>query len=114
MTVYCVTEPVKMENGTPIPLFDLTPATQFGEIQVLLKQSQSFIDPAPLVDPLFEKLHLFGNDDYILPTGDPTMIALVAAICSYVNGGRFKILKWDKRARLYYGVQIDIGDRDDE
>jgi hypothetical protein len=108
MTVYCVTEPIKMENGSPIPLFDLTPAAQFGEIEILLKHSQSFIDPTPLIKPLYEKLVNFGNDDYILPTGDPTMIALVGALCAYINDGRFKVLKWDKRNRAYYGVQIDI------
>lgn len=112
MTVYCVTEPIKVENGIPTPLFDLTPAAQFGEIEILLKQNQSFVDPAPLVGPLFQKLLHFGNDDYILPTGDPTMIALVASLCSCINGGRFKVLKWDKKTRAYYPVQIDISELD--
>ena len=40
--------------------------------------------------------------------GDPAIIAVAGAVVSDVNGGRFKVLKWDKREYRYYDVEIDL------
>ena len=108
MTVYCISEPIRMENGEPIPLFDLTPAFQFGKVEILLQSKQTGISTGPIIEVLQEKLVDFYDEDYILPVGDPTLIGIVCAICSDINRGRFKMLKWDKRGRMYIPIQVDI------
>ena len=109
--VYCIVEPIRMEYGEPVPLFDLTPAAKYGEIKFLLKNNSSILNTVPLVRALKEKLSEYTKDDYILPVGDPVIIGLVSAMISEKTGGVFKVLKWDKKERVYLPVQIDISGR---
>jgi hypothetical protein len=44
----------------------------------------------------------------LLLIGDPAIIALAGAIASKMNGGRFKVLKWDRDEKRYYDIEIDI------
>jgi hypothetical protein len=40
--------------------------------------------------------------------GDPAIIAVAGAVVSDVNGGRFKVLKWDRDEKRYYDIEIDL------
>jgi len=109
--VYCITEPIRMEYGEPVPLFDLTPAAKYGDIRFLLQHNSSVLNTVPLVRALKEKLENFSEEDYILPVGDPVVIGLVSAICSAKTGGVFKFLRWDKKERSYIPIHIDTSGR---
>lgn len=100
-TVYCVTEPITYKEGIQVPLFDISPAREFGQIKILTEHNQSMSASVPMVRMLREKLKDFTDEDYILPVGDPVVIATVSAICSDLNNGKFKMLKWNKRMRQY-------------
>jgi hypothetical protein len=106
--VFCITEPIKIESGEPVPLFDLTPAYHYGDVEILLQSKQTGLNTTPIIQLLREKLQDFCDDDYILPVGDPTIIGIVSALVSDINQGRFKILKWEKRQRIYIPIQVDI------
>lgn len=97
-TVYAVCEP----SG-----FDLTPAMEYGQIEVLLAHSQSLLAPVPTVRKLREKLRNFSDDDYLLPVGDPVLMSTVAMIAGNMNNGRVKFLKWDRIQRKYLVIQVD-------
>lgn len=105
--VFCVTEPVTYRDGVPEPLFDITPAMQYGEIEILSKHSTNMMASVPMIRHFREKLKDFSDEDYILPVGDPVTIAAVAAVASDINNGYFKILKWDKRQKKYLVIEID-------
>jgi hypothetical protein len=105
--VYCVTEPVTYRDGVPEPLFDISPAMTFGEIEILAKHNTNMFASVPMVRYFREKLKDFSDDDYILPVGDPVTIAAVAAVASDINNGYFKMLKWDKKQKKYFVVEID-------
>ena len=105
--VYCVTEPITYINGTPQPLFDISPALRYGELEILAKHNNSMFASVPMVRYFREKLKDFCDDDYILPVGDPVTIAAVAAIAADMNKGYFKMLKWDKKQRQYLVVEIN-------
>lgn len=111
--VYVVQEPLRksMSSGKPVPLFDLAPASAFGEIITCLDWSDTKADF--LADDLLVKLrnalHEFNDDDYLLMTGNPTAMALAAIVAAEVNEGRFNLLVWTKRGTegFYRVMQVN-------
>ena len=103
--VYVVCEPVSYKDGTT--KMDLTPAAQYGELEVLLQHTQSLLAPVPTVRKLHERLRDFSDDDYILPVGDPVLMCTVAMVAAKMNNGRVKFLKWDRLQRAYIVIQVD-------
>ena len=105
--VFAVCEPFKLKEGVPTKAVDLSTASEFGNVEILLNQTQSSVATVATVRTLQDKLKDFGEDDYILPLGDPVLIATVAMVASDINGGRVKYLKWDKKTQRYYSIQVD-------
>ena len=54
------------------------------------------------------KIVNFNDDDYLLLTGDPAAIALAAAVAARQNGGRFKMLKWDRQTAKYFPLSANL------
>ena len=109
--VFVVQQPVKRDaRGEWKPIFDIRPARLFGEIQfVTLRPGNIYLDTLPtILNHMRSVLKDFTDADFILPTGEPVAIAAACAIAANVNGGRLKLLKWDRRSKGYQVVQIDI------
>lgn len=106
--VFVVQQPMKMTATGWQPIFDLSTAAAFGSLKfILLKPGNIFVDRlAVVIDHMRSVLHDFGEEDFLLPTGEPLAIALAAIFASKANGGRMKLLKWDNRAQRYHTVQI--------
>jgi hypothetical protein len=103
-----VTEPITYRDGNPVPLFDITPAAEYGEIEVLTRHNQSMMFSVPMIRSLRDKLKDFNDNDFILPVGDPITIGAVCAVVADINGGFYKVLKWDKRTRKYLPIEIQV------
>ena len=106
--VYVVQEVFKKEGGIARPLFNLTPAREYGQITVLLPSGSVMLHPIPMVRELEKRLKDFCDDDYILPIGDPSAIAVASIVASKNNRGKFKMLKWDRREAVYDVIEITI------
>jgi hypothetical protein len=104
--VFVVCEPISRKEG--IAKMDLSPAAEYGELEVLLAHTQSLFAPVPTVRKLREKLENYSEDDYILPVGDPVLMSTVAMVAGEMNNGRVKFLKWDRILRRYIVIQVDI------
>ena len=110
--VYITQETVRRdEHGQLRPLMNFKPAMEYGELVVCLSSGALAFSPVPTVTQLKEVLHDFGENDYLLAVGDPSVIAIASAIVSERNGGRFKLLKWDKESKMYIVVPIAINHR---
>ena len=107
-TVYVVQEVFKIEHGITKTLFNLAPARRYGEITVILPGGKVMLHPIPMVRELQKKLRKFSDDDYLLPIGDPAAIAAAGHIAAKNNGGRFKMLKWDRQEKCYDVIEIII------
>lgn len=108
MTVFVVTEPITYKEGNLVPLFDISPAMKYGDIEILTKHNQDMaVSSMSMIPVLRQKLSKFNDEDYILPVGDPVTIAAVAAIAADMNGGYFKMLKWHKGQRKYVVIEIN-------
>ena len=101
MTVYIVQE----MRGR-----DLSDAVTFGDIEILVPASeQASYSTQPLIKQLTRKLSKFTDDDYLLLSGDPVIIALAASVASRQNMGRYKMLKWDRlENNKYYPLEANF------
>lgn len=112
MPVYITQEVRKSTgNGSYQPQYNFKPALKYGELKVLVPAGMSLLSPVPLVRTLKEKLADFGNDDYLLAVGDPSIIAVASVIAAGRNGGKLKVLKWDREISDYIPVEIDTTGR---
>lgn len=95
-----------------MPNHDIAGAMKFGEIKPLLPSNhQIAFSTAPTIRNLRRKLRDFTDEDYVLLTGDPAAIGVVCSIVAAYNGGRYSVLKWDRREHIYIPVRIDITER---
>ncbi len=91
---------------------DISPAMRFGDIKILLPMNfQIAFSTAPAVRMLRRKLALFNKEDFLLLTGDPAAIGLACAIVAYLNEGKYSVLKWDRREKLYIPIHIDVTEK---
>lgn len=105
--VFVTQEKARKVGGTWISEFDLTPASTFGVVEILVPPGQSFFAPVPTVRMLRERLQDFNDEDYLLPVGDPSIMVAAGMIAGQANHGRVKILKWDRFQQAYIPVQLD-------
>jgi hypothetical protein len=105
--VFITNEPHRIENGISKSIFDLTPAAEYGELEVLIPAGASLISAIPMVRTMRDRLANFSDDDFLLPVGDPASIMAAGAIAAEMNHGRIKLLRWDRAARRYIVIQID-------
>ena len=84
-------------------------AEKFGDLKVVLPENRQIVlSSGPLTFKLQQELKNFNDEDYLLLMGDPAIIAVAGAVVSDVNGGRFKVLKWDRDEKRYYDIEIDL------
>ena len=89
-------------------------AEKFGDLKVVLPDNRQIVlSSGPLAFKLQQELKDFNDNDYLLLMGDPAIIALAGAVASDVNGGKFKVLKWDRDEKRYYDIEIDLRGRNE-
>ena len=97
--------------GTSIgrPKFNIMGALKYGKLKVLLKENaQIVLSPGPVIFELRRLLKNYTSKDYLLLSGDPSVIGIAVAIVSDINNGRFNLLKWDRQEKVYYPLEINI------
>lgn len=103
---------VRDSDGELRRKFDLSKAEEkYGEVRVLIPHGQSLVSSVPVVRQLNEQLRDFTEDDYLLPLGDPAIMAAAAAIAARNTNGKLNVLKWDRRQGTYLNVQLDLSGR---
>ena len=99
-TVYVVSETLQ---------HNIAGALDFGNIEPILPpNAQVSFSVDPTIRRAKRKLEKFTDEDYILLIGDPCAIGICCSVAAAVNGGKFKVLKWDKRERRYMPLQVDL------
>ena len=91
------------------PKYNIMGALKYGKLKVLLKEdTQIVLSPGPIVFELRRLLKDYNSNDYLLLSGDPSVIGLACAIVSDINNGKFKLLKWDRQEKVYYPLEINL------
>ena len=105
-------------TSTGRPKFNIMGALKYGKLKVLLKENtQIVLSPGPIIFELRRLLRDYTSKDYLLLSGDPSVIGIAVAIVSDINNGRFNLLKWDRQEKMYYPLEINLHEKgkiDDE
>lgn len=99
MTVFVVQES---------PKFNILPASEYGDLKTLLPPGQVTLSTTPTIRTLRDKLRSFSDSDFLLAIGDPIAIGLSVAVAAGFNGGKVKMLKWDRQECRYYAIEADL------
>lgn len=107
--VYVVQEPVRRDEATGdlVPLFDISPAMEYGDIEFLLPPGNIMLSPQPMVNTLNTKLSKYTDNDFLLTTGDPAAIGVACAVAARHNRGRIQMLKWSSKVKRYMVLRIN-------
>lgn len=97
------------ETGTFVPTVNIAPATEHGEVKVIMPPRASFFATAELTRQLRDALRDYDAEagDSIVVLGDPAVIAVACAILGKEHGN-FIILKWDRNIGRYIPHHIHI------
>ena len=100
--------------GTSIgrPKYNIIGAQKYGKLKVLLKENtQIIMSPGPIIFELRRLLRDYTSKDYLLLSGDPSVIGIAVAIASDINNGRFNLLKWDRQEQMFYRLDINLHEK---
>ena len=112
MTVYAVQEPrtYNADKDKWLPRVNIYNAKPFGEVTTLIPHDH--VHAALVTRPTLHKLRRglkdFCDDDYLLPVGDPVLVALAALTAARENRGRVKFLRWSRERREYDVVEAVV------
>ena len=99
-------------TSTGRPKFNIMGALKYGKLKVLLKENtQIVLSPGPIVFELRRLLKDYTSNDYLLLSGDPSVILLAGMIASDINNGKFNLLKWDRQEKVYYPLEINLHEK---
>ena len=109
-TVYVLQELPGTRVGRP--KYNIIGAQKFGKLKVLLKEdTQIIMSPGPIIFELRRLLKDYTSDDYLLLSGDPSVIGIACSIVSDINNGKFNLLKWDRQEQMYYPLEINLHEK---
>lgn len=98
-----------LNTGDVVPRFDLSEVEKrWGKTITLVSPTAKPFHAAVIIQELKSKLHDFSDDDFLLPIGNVTIIALAASIAAGYNGGRVKYLQWNATNQSYVQILTDL------
>ena len=100
--------------GTRIgrPKYNIIGAQKYGKLKVLLREdTQIIMSPGPIIFELRRLLKNYTSRDYLLLSGDPSVIGIACSIVSDINSGKFNLLKWDRQEQMYYPLEINLHEK---
>ena len=110
MTVFVPQVPSTYDHdrGKWHPRINVRNASPYGEVVELVPPHEvhAVMVTQPTLRRLRRELKDFGDGDYVLPVGDPTLVALTVAVALEMNRGRAKLLRWSRERREYDVVEL--------
>lgn len=96
-------------TGMWVPTVNIRPAEKFGAIEVLLPAGGQFWAAAELTRLIKQRLHDldFQETDFLIPMGNPVVMAVAAAVAARRSNGRLNVLVWDKQTSSYVLYELD-------
>ncbi len=91
-----------------VPTVNLDPAKVFGQICILLPPEAGRMAPEKVHKILLKGMEEITKADWLLATGDPIITAIATTIAVQKLGGLLRLLRWDKRTKVYEPVEIQL------
>ena len=109
--VYLVQEPLKRDGrGQVVSRFDLSKLEPYGQLVHLCSwgELRDGFDCERLMEKLRDKLQDYNDRDWIVPVGNPALIAMATIVAADINEGRVQLLDWIRNDNCYREVKIDM------
>ena len=115
-TVYIVNEPDESRATEGRATYDTNPARAFGRIEFVFPAGMVPVrNPERAIERAHEALANATEDDFLVwAGGDPLGMIIVASILADKTDGNFTYLKWDRAARAYAPVPLEMFDNGEE
>jgi hypothetical protein len=94
-------------TGALEPKFDLSSASEYGDLVFLLGNSAKPFRPEPILAQLREQLADFSDQDSLLCIGNPCFIGWATAIAADANEGRIRMLQWSGADSCYVAISAE-------
>lgn len=96
-------------TGMWVPTVNIAPAEQFGEVVQLLPPGSQFFAAAEVTRLLKQRLHEldYQQGDYLLPLGNPVIMAVASAIAARRSNGCLNVLVWDRQTSTYVPYELE-------
>jgi hypothetical protein len=109
--VFVTQVPQKRDAATKsfVPVVNIGPASEHGELVVMMPPQASFHATADLVKQMREKLKDYDYEagDSIVALGDPTVVAVAFSLLGAMFG-KFTVLKWDRNIKRYSANKVVV------
>jgi hypothetical protein len=96
-------------SGLWVPTVNVGPAEQFGEVVTLLPPGSQFYAAAETTRLIKQRLHDldYQSGDYLLPMGNPVIMAVASAVAARRSNGCLNVLVWDKHSSSYVPYELE-------
>lgn len=96
------------ESGMWVPTVNVAPAERFGEVVTLLPPGSQFFAAAETTRLIKQRLHEldYQQGDFLLPMGNPVIMAVAAAVAARRSNGSLNVLVWDRHSSSYVPYEL--------
>ena len=96
------------QSGLWVPTVNIAPAQQFGEVVTLLPPGAQFFAAAETTRLIKSRLHEldYRAGDYLLPLGNPVIMAVASAVAARRSNGCLNVLMWDRQTSCYVPYEL--------
>lgn len=109
--VFVTQIPNRRDNATGAftPTINIDPATEHGDVTVMMPARASFHATGDLVRQLKDHLRDYDYErgDSLVALGDPSIIGAACALLGKLHG-EFIMLKWDRKIHRYVPTHISV------
>lgn len=92
-----------------VPVFNVDPASEHGEIEIIMPAGSSIFNTEEMVKHMRNKLSQYNyvRGDSVICAGDPVIIATAGAILSDMTRD-YRLLRWEKLVKRYVPVEVHL------
>ncbi len=97
------------ETNLWIPTVNIGPAQEHGEVVVMLPAGSQYFAAAETTRLIKQRLHDldYQQGDFLLPMGNPIIMAVASAVAARRSNGSLKMLVWDRQTSRYLPYKLD-------
>ena len=97
------------QSGLWVPTVNIAPAEEYGEVVTLLPPGSQFFAAAETTRLIKSRLHEldYQTGDFLLPLGNPVIMAVASAIAARRSNGCLNVLVWDRHSSRYVSYELE-------
>lgn len=97
------------QSGLWVPTVNIAPAEKFGQVETILPAGAQFFAASETTRLIKSRLHEldYRQGDFLLPLGNPVIMAVASAIAARRSNGCLNVLVWDRQTSSYVSYELE-------